>query len=255
MYEKELALALTLAEQAGILQLQGTKNRFAVTIKTDNSPVTDIDKACEELITTSLASSFPDDSILGEESGKKEGSSNRCWIIDPLDGTRPFIRGIPTFSTLIALEDNGIPVVGVIHLPALERTCWAAKGLGAFLNGRPIHVSETTTLKSAMGSALGYIEHPDTMVKKQLLGMMSALDYHYGFMDAFSYACLAEGKLDVCVNLLDKPWDCAAAACIVTEAGGTYSDIHGNKTTHNGSIVLSNGILHKETLDFFKSSR
>lgn len=255
MFEKELAIALSLAEQAGALQLQGSQRLLSISTKDDNSPVTAIDKACEELIATALMSSFPNDAFLGEESGKREGVSGRTWIVDPLDGTRPFIRGIPTFSTLIALEEHGVPVVGVIHLPALQRTCWAAQGMGAFLNGRPIHVSGTTSLSNAMGSALGYIEHSDTLKKEQLLQLMTGLDYHYGFMDAFSYVCLAEGKLDICVNLLDKPWDCAAAASIISEAGGTFSDIHGNKTTHNGSIILSNGILHEQALEFFKSSR
>lgn len=253
MYELELSHAIDGALKAGELQQQGRHKQHAIDIKNDTSPVTEIDKACEEVLFNELITAFPADAFLGEESGMQTGSSGRCWIVDPLDGTRPYIRGIPTYSTIIALEQDSVPVVGVINLPALNLTCWAAKGKGAFLNGTPLHVSSTKELSCAMGSALGFIERPEAVLKTQLLSLMKCWDYSYGFMDAFSYVCLAEGKLDVCVNLLDKPWDCAAAACIITEAGGTFSDIHGEKTVHNGSFVASNGILHQLTLDYFRN--
>ena len=255
MYTRELTLALSLAEKAGDIQMHHQNTPIQIHYKEDTSPVTAVDRECETLIRSAITEKFPEDAFLGEESGKQSGTSGRCWIVDPLDGTRPFIRGIPTFSTLIALETDGHPVVGVIHLPALGKTCWAAKGHGAFCNGRPIHVSTTPTLKDAVGSALGYLEHEESDLRQSLLTFMGALGYHYGFMDAFSYACLAEGKLDVCVNVLDKPWDCAAAACIVSEAGGTFTDITGTASVHNGSIILSNGILHEQTFDFFRNFR
>jgi histidinol-phosphatase len=253
MYESELSHAIDGALKAGELQQQGRYKQHAIDIKNDTSPVTEIDKACEEVLLNELITAFPADAFLGEESGMQTGSSGRCWIVDPLDGTRPYIRGIPTYSTIIALEEDSFPVVGVINLPALNLTCWAAKGKGAFLNGTPLRVSSKKELSCAMGSALGFIERPEAFLKTQLLSLMKCWDYSYGFMDAFSYVCLAEGKLDVCVNLLDKPWDCAAAACIITEAGGTFSDIHGEKTVHNGSFVASNGFLHQLTLDFFRN--
>jgi histidinol-phosphatase len=250
-YTLEVSTAINCAHAAGVLQQKALQRRPVIDIKADSSPVTDVDTACEELIRNQLLNIFPHDAYLGEESGIVSGTSGRRWIIDPLDGTRPYIRGIPTYSTLIALEDHDQPVIGVIHLPALNITCWAGRNDGAFLNGNPIHVSPTASLARAMGSALGFLEHPSNLHREQLLTLMKTWDYAYGFMDAFSYVCLASGKLDLCVNLLDKPWDCAAAACIVTEAGGKFSDIHGESSVHNGSIVLSNGILHSQILDYF----
>ncbi len=250
-YTKELAMAIDLAEQAGVIQQKYQATQLSPEYKADHSPVTIVDRRCEERIRSGLLNAFPRDGFIGEESGTIEGTSGRRWIVDPLDGTRPFIRGIPTYSTLIGLEDHGIPVVGVIHLPALKQTCWAGKGHGAFNNGTPIHVSTTPTLRKAMGSALGFIEHDSENLRKRLLSCMRTWNYAYGFMDAFSYACCAGGKLDLCVNLLDKPWDCGAAACIIVEAGGRFSDLEGNESIHNGSIVLSNGLLHRQVLDFF----
>ena len=251
MYYKELALALNLADECGNIQKKYAPDSITVTRKEDESPVTEVDKQCESLLRSGLLDRFPDDGFLGEESGAASGSSGRRWIIDPIDGTRPFIRGIPTYSTLIALEEENVPVLGVIHLPALEITCWASRNEGAFCNGSAIHVSKTSKLQDAMGSALGFVEHPSAELRGKLLSAMRLWNYNYGFMDAYSYVCLASGKIDCSINLLDKPWDCAAAACIITEAGGTYSDINGTLSIENGSFLASNGVLHKHLLNFF----
>lgn len=249
IFDKELSAALAIAQAAGNIHLDLQPKD--IEHKDDNSPVTEIDKKCEQLIRNKLMEMFPNDGFLGEETGDFKGSNDRKWIVDPLDGTRPFIRNIPTHSVLIALEQENEPVVGIIHLPALKITCWAKKNGGAFLNGKPIRVSETSEMKSAMGSALGFLEKSETNEGKKLFSLMKSWDYAYGFMDAYSYVCAASGKLDMCVNLLDKPWDCAAAACIVSEAGGIFSDIHGNRSVYNGSIVISNKKLHSEIIDFF----
>jgi myo-inositol-1(or 4)-monophosphatase len=250
-YENELKLARDIALKAGRLQLDGRGSLGNVDRKSDDSPVTEVDRKCEALIRDSLLKSFPADGFLGEETGQHKGTSGRTWIVDPLDGTRPYIRGIPTYSVLIALEDADEPVVGVLHLPALGETYWAHKGGQAFFNGNPIHVSTTPELSRALASSLGFVERADTPEAASLMKLMRNWDYAYGFMDVYSYACVAAGRLDLCVNLLDKPWDCAAAACVVKAAGGRYSDISGNENIHNGTIVLSNGILHDAVLTYF----
>jgi histidinol phosphatase-like enzyme (inositol monophosphatase family) len=250
-YDTELNMALTYAKEAGNVQLSFQRNSLTFERKSDFSPVTEVDKKCEEIIRDGLLSKFPSDGFLGEETGNHTGNSSRRWIVDPLDGTRPFIRGIPTFSTLIALEEDGEIRVGVIHLPALKITCWASWGGGAFENGSKIHVSNTSSLSEATGSALGFLQKSEEQSGVQLLQLMKSLDYIYGFMDAFTYVCVATGRLDCAVNLLDKAWDCAAAACIITEAGGTYTDISSKKTVHSGSIIFSNGVLDKQLLHFF----
>ena len=249
--DKELDIAVEAAVEAGKIQLDGLKTRLNIERKGDRSPVTDVDKRCEARIREIILGAFPDDGFLGEESGESGEGKARRWIVDPVDGTRPYIRGIPTHSVLIALEEGGEPVVGVIHLPAMNIVCQAAKGKGAFLNGEKINVSPIGKLPDAMGSVLGITEYADAPLGRSLLELTRAWDYTYGFMDAYSYVLLASGKLDVCVNLLDKPWDCAAAACVVTEAGGKFSSINGEKTVHNGSIILTNGILHDDVLKFF----
>jgi histidinol phosphatase-like enzyme (inositol monophosphatase family) len=253
MQRRELTVAIKAAQAAGKIQLDGLKEPASLDIekKSDRSPVTAVDKACEARIREILLGEFPNDGFLGEETGENAGTTARRWIADPLDGTRPFIRGIPTHSALIALEEDGVPTVGVIHLPAMGLTCYAASGYGAFIDGERIRVSSTSNLSEAMGSVLGITEYAGAPLGESLIALTRAWDYTYGFMDAYSYVLLADGKLDACVNLLDKPWECAAAACIVTEAGGRYSSVRGEKTVHGGSIVLTNGILHEATLGFF----
>lgn len=251
-YDNELKKALEAAKLAGNVQLNSRNLLSTIERKTDRSPVTQIDKKCEALIKELLLSHFPSDNFLGEETGDQSANSSRRWIVDPLDGTRPYIKNIPTYSVLISLEVDLKPVVGVIHLPAMGITCWASEGKGAFLNDQSIHVSETDSLGNSMGSALGFIEKSSTAEGKNLFSLMHSWDYMYGFMDAYTYICIASGKLDLAVNLLDKAWDCSAAACIISEAGGMFSDIFGNKSTHNGSIVFSNGKLHDKILSYFK---
>lgn len=250
-YSRELTCALKAAQEAGILQKVSAARRRAVTIKKDGSPVTGVDRACEALVRDQLLSVFPDDGFLGEETGNTAGRSGRRWIVDPLDGTRPYCHDIPTYSVLIALEDEGDVRLGVIHLPSMNTTCWATKGGGAFLNGKPIRVSAVRDPRKAFGTALGFVEKARTEEGRRLLSLMGQWDYSYGFMDAYSYVCVASGRLDIAVNLLDKAWDCAAAACIVREAGGRFSDIRGAAAVDRGSIILSNGVLHDAALRFF----
>lgn len=251
-YAVELQLAIEAAKLAGAIQLENRHLLTSIEKKNDRSPVTAIDRECERVIKAHLLSRFPSDSFLGEETGDHHGKSSRRWIVDPLDGTRPYIRNIPTYSVLISLETDMKPVVGVIYLPAMGILCYGSEGAGAFLNDQPISVSETSALEHSMGSALGFIEKSDLAEGKNLFSLMHSWDYMYGFMDAYTYVCIASGRLDLAVNLLDKAWDCSAAACIITEAGGMYTDIHGNKTAHNGSIVFSNGKFHNAILKYFK---
>jgi histidinol phosphatase-like enzyme (inositol monophosphatase family) len=251
-YKKELKVSLDAARAAGKIQLAYRGRLPRVETKTDASPVTKVDRKCETVIRDILMRRFPADGFLGEETGYETGSSGRTWIVDPLDGTRPFLRGIPTFSVLIALQDGNDLTVGCMHLPALGETYWAQKGRGAYLNGKRIYVSKTRNLSRAMGSGLGFVEHSSKRRGRRLLFLMKTWDYAYGFMDAYSYGGVACGRLDVCVNLLDKPWDCAAAACIVAEAGGAFSDVNGNRSVHNGSVILSNGFVHDAVLEYFQ---
>jgi histidinol-phosphatase len=251
-YDAELATAAEAALAAGAIQLDKRNNILRVEEKSDRTPVTEVDRLCETVIREMILKRFPDDGFLGEETGEEKGTSGRKWIVDPLDGTRPYIRGLPTFSALIALEDGGELALGCMHLPAMGETYLAQKGKGAFCNNSPIHVSPTKTVDRIMGSGLGFVEKAGTREGKKLVSLMGRWEYAYGFMDVFTYGCIASGKLDVCVSLLDKPWDCAAAACIVSEAGGTYSDLRGNRSVYNGSVIISNGFIHDSVVEYFQ---
>ena len=253
-YNQELRIAREAACKAGEIQLFHRNKLLHIENKCDASPVTEVDKLCEQVIRDMVRKHFPFDGFLGEETGLDNGTSGRKWIVDPLDGTRPYIRGIPTYSTLMALEDHDELVVGCMNLPALGETYWAVKGGGAFLNGSPVHVSTKPHLSSVLGSAFGFIEKTGTPDAHALLNLMGAWGYAYGFMDAYTYGSIAAGRIDASVNLLDKPWDCAAAVCIIQEAGGRFSDINGNNTIYSGSCVLSNGIVHEAVLEYFRGS-
>jgi histidinol-phosphatase len=251
-YNQELKIALEAVRAAGEIQLRHRKNILNVKIKSDYSPVTEVDGLCESVIRDKLLHSFPHDGFLGEETGEDQGTSGRKWIVDPLDGTRPYIRGIPTHSSLIALEDGGDLILGCMNLPALNEIYWAAKGGGAFLNGAPLRVSTISRLQDSLGSAFGFAEKSKAPEVNQLLQLMKQFGYVYGFMDAFTYGCIASGRIDASINLLDKPWDCAAAVCIVREAGGRFTDINGAESVYNGSCILSNGLVHDEVLKYFQ---
>lgn len=248
LFEAEMELAKRLARAAGAIQLS-RHGADVVDLKPDASPVTEVDLRCETLIRSEIGAAFPEDGFLGEESGEEVGRSGRTWIVDPLDGTRPYIRGIVTHAALIALEDAAGPALGVIHLPALDLTCWAARGSGAFCNGEPARVSTTCTLNDAIGSGLGFVQRFDEPEGVRLFELMRLTGYSYGFMDAYSYVCIATGRLDFCVNLMDAPWDCAAAAAIITEAGGQWSDAAGVESVRRGTFVATNGVLHRTVLD------
>ena len=251
-YAQELSVAKAIAQKVGLYQLQQQDSLGKINLKEDRSPFTHIDTTSEEMIKEALLSAFVQDSFWGEESGKTAGSNNRQWIVDPLDGTRPYIHKIPTFSILIALEEEGELVVAVCHFPALNETYYATKNGGAFCNDRPISVSKTSEITDAMGSSLGLTETGGEQVSRELFSEMQRWDYVYGFMDAYSYMSVASGKLDLCITLIDFPWDRAPAALIVQEAGGVFSDLQGEKSIYGDQFIVSNGHLHTATLGSFK---
>ena len=192
-YDAELKTATEAAIAAGAVQIDRRKKGLHVETKPDRSPVTEVDTLCETVIRDMLTKQFPRDGFLGEETGEGKGSSGRKWIVDPLDGTRPYIRGLPTFSVLIALEDGGELVAGCIHLPAMGELYVAQKGKGAFCNNSRIHVSSTDAPDHVFGSGFGFVEKAETSEGKALVSLMQQWDYAYGFMDAI---LVIEGKKD-----------------------------------------------------------
>jgi histidinol phosphatase-like enzyme (inositol monophosphatase family) len=247
-YADELGFARHVAEDAGRFALAHFRTALTVEYKADHSPVTIADRGAEERLRTSIGTAFPHDGILGEELGEASGSSGRRWIIDPIDGTQSFIRGVPLWGVLVALEDHGECVVGVIALPALKETLWAARGGGAFVNGTPARVSSATTLADA--AILTSDASPRHFGDKhagfqQLLGRAAR---HRGWGDCYGYALVATGRAEVMLDPLMNPWDAGAVKPIIEEAGGIFCAWDGTPTIYGGSglampVALRNPVL------------
>ncbi|GAB7071344.1 histidinol-phosphatase [Mycobacterium hodleri] len=248
----DLGLALQMADEADALTL----DRFGaldlhVETKPDLTPVTDADKSAEELLRGLLDANRPDDAVLGEEFGGTAVFEGRQWVLDPIDGTKNFVRGVPVWSTLIALLDDGVPTVGVVSAPALARRWWASAGQGAFtsFNGvsRRISVSGVSELDSASLSfsdlTTGWEDRRDRFVE-----LTDAVWRVRGYGDFWSYCLLAEGAVDVVTEPEVKLWDLAPLDIVVREAGGRFTNIEGAPGPHGGSAIATNGHLHDEVL-------
>jgi histidinol-phosphatase len=248
-YASELAFALDLAEQADRISRRYFRSTdLHVDRKADASPVSEADTAIEQAIRQRVGETYPDDAVLGEEYGASQPGARRRWIVDPIDGTRKFVRGLPGFATLLALEAEGEVVVGVASAPALERRWWAARGQGAFANGTPIHVSERAVLSAAHvahGSIEGWVQIG------RLAGLAALATRSWGtsgYADFWIHMLVAEGAAEVAVEAQAAIWDVAALALIVEEAGGRFSDVDGSRTITGGSAISSNGLVHDEVV-------
>ncbi|WP_020498476.1 histidinol-phosphatase [Sciscionella marina] len=252
MSTADLTLALELAEAAD----EHTLARFAavdlrVETKPDRTPVTDADIAVEDLIRARIAERRPGDGVAGEERGGTVGTG-RCWLVDPIDGTKNFSRGVGVWATLIALLEDGEPVVGVASAPALGRRWWAAKGQGAFVRDhrgtRRITVSGVGALADAYLSTTEFTtwrEHHSLAAYQRLSG---ACWQSRALGDFWSHCLVAEGAIDLAAEPIVNPWDLAALFVIVTEAGGRFTDLSGQPRYDNGSALSSNGLLHEAAL-------
>ncbi|MGH3127426.1 MAG: inositol monophosphatase family protein [Gaiellaceae bacterium] len=235
----DLELARRLADAADAISLPRFRTGLAIETKPDLTPVTEADRAVEAELRRVLAEERPDDAILGEEQGAA-GSGSRRWILDPIDGTRNYARGIPVWATLIALEEGGVVRLGMVSAPALSHRWWAERGVGAFADGEPIHVSAVSRIEDSVLSFA--IEDNVPAIAKRAW-------HARGFGDFWSYMLIAEGCVD---GAADGPgvgeWDLAATQVIVEEAGGRFSDRHGEVRIDSGSAVASNGLIHDELL-------
>lgn len=253
-YIDDLRFAHYLADQADDL----TMKRFGsvdlqVEAKPDMSLVSDADRDVEDMIRERLASSRSRDAILGEERGRT-GASRRQWIIDPIDGTHNFVRGVPVWATLISLVDDGEVVVGLVSAPALRRRWWAASGLGAHTGtslqrSRQIHVSGVKTIDEAF---LSYSSLDGWLAAgrgREFLQLQSDFWRTRGFGDFWSYMMVAEGAVDVACEPELEVYDMAALVPIVREAGGKFTSLTGEDGPWGGNAVASNGLLHSVVLE------
>ena len=237
----DLDLALRLADAADELALSRFRARdLVIETKPDRTPVTEADRAVEAELRTILGVERRRDAFLGEEGGQA-GSGSRRWIVDPIDGTRNYSRGVPVWATLIALEDHGAVTVGVVSAPALHRRWWAERGSGAHANGDIVRVSRVSRPEDAVLTFA--LEHP--------LPSLAARAWHArGYGDFCSHMLVAEGAVDGAIDAIGvSVWDLAAVQVIVEEAGGTFTDFSGEHRVDGGSAFSSNGLLHADLVD------
>src|SRR6202034_4700596 len=252
-YDDDLRFAHVLADAADDI----TTRRFRaldlrVEAKPDLTPVTDADKAAEESLRNVLRRSRPRDAVLGEEFGR-DGGGPRCWVIDPIDGTKNYVRGVPVWATLIGLMDGDQVVMGVVSAPALGRRWWAGVGGGAWTRrsltkASRCQVSQVTKLSDASFSYSGIGGWAETGRLDGFLALSQAVWRTRGFGDFWSHMLVAEGAVDVSAEPDVSLWDLAALQVIVEEAGGRFTSLDGIATPDGGSVVCSNGHLHDEVL-------
>ena len=247
MTERALAAAVDAARAAGEIALKYYRSGFDVTLKSDLSPVTQADREAEAAIVEVLTSAYPGYGILGEEHGSRGNQESR-WIVDPIDGTRNFVRRIPIWATLIALEQRGDLTVGVIHVPATGELYTARRGAGARCNGAPIGVSDVGTMSDAF-----FVHAGLGLVRRQgwwdgFTRLIDATERQRGFGDFIGYTLVAEGKAEIYAELDLKPWDLAAPRIVVEEAGGRFTDFEGRSTIYSGTALATNGRLHDAAL-------
>ena len=234
-------IALSFMKPAKTEVLKWYRGQYSIDLKADQSPVTIADRKAEEILRKKISQNFPEHGIIGEEFGNHSPDAEWVWTIDPIDGTRSFIRGLPLFACMIALLHKGKPVLGIIELPALGETAWAVKGKGCFSNGKPLKVSTQPRLK---GAFVAVADHYCFRSEKCTF-LYNRLNQEAGivrtYSDAFGHLMAVRGVVDVMVDPLAKIWDYAPCKILVEEAGGRFANFSGNKASiEEGSAIVGN---------------
>jgi histidinol-phosphatase len=247
-----LEIAIEAAREAGAIALKRYTEGFDVTLKADQTPVTQADREAEQAIVRLLSRAGSGYGFLGEEFGA-QGNQEVRWIVDPIDGTKNFIRRIPVWATLIGLEERGEVTLGVIYNPVTNELLYARKGDGAFSNGERVRVSTVPTLSEA------FLCHASLHVLRQtgrwdgFVRLVDATARQRGFGEYLSYALVARGQAEIAIEADLKPWDLAAIKILIEEAGGTFTDFDGKPTIYSGSALATNGRLHEAALSLLRS--
>ena len=242
------------AYHAAQLALRYFKGDLEVEIKADQSPVTVADREAEALLRTRLLSAFPNDGFLGEEYGEQPGSSGFRWVVDPIDGTRSFVRGIPLWGTLVGLEYKGEQIAGIAAAPALGETWRALRGDGAFRNDKSMHVSAVDHLSDALIFYSGVTWFHQAGHLDAFLALAGQTDRQRGFGDFYGFMLVAQGSGEIMLDHGVKIWDVVAIKPIIEEAGGQFSDWDGRPSVHRTDVLASNGKLHDEALRILQTT-
>jgi len=253
-WQPRYELAVATAREAGQLALGYFNSALKVEWKNDASPVTVADRDAEDLIRAALLSAFPGDGFLGEESGDKPSSSGFRWIIDPIDGTRNFVRGIPLWATLIGLEYKDEQIAGIAFVPALGKLYRALRGEGAYCDDRRIHVSNIEDLGQSLMFYSSLSWFMKAGCKDSFEKLAQLVQRQRGFGDFYGFVLVAQGSGELMVEHGVHAWDVAALQVIVEEAGGRFSNWDGGRDITRPDVVVSNGKVHDKVLDILGRS-
>ena len=234
-FGRELDVAKLLAQEAGSLALDLQRRGITAEKKADESPVTAADRACEKLIVDHIAREFPSDGVLGEEGARRESRNGRKWIVDPIDGTKDFVRGIPLWAVLIGLEEDGEVVAACAHSPRQGLLLWAARGGGAWANDSRIHVSDKSEPGDSVLAFNGFNKDGVACFSDHLVPWLQRFWSVRSLGGAVDAMLVAQGHADVWVEPSGKPWDFAALKIIVEEAGGVFRSFSGEPTIYGGN--------------------
>ncbi|MBT9546116.1 MAG: histidinol phosphate phosphatase [Candidatus Sericytochromatia bacterium] len=251
-YQDLFEVACEAAWVAGRQTLAHFNTGVNVEWKADHSPVTVADREAERTLRRIINQAFPNHAILGEEYGEQPGSDPIRWILDPIDGTRSFARGIPLYGVQVGVEVMGEPVVGVIYLPVLDELVAAYQGGGCTLNGRPCHVSQVKDCDQAL-----LLAHDLNLIQKRWQGLDALVEQVQGLRnwgDCYSFVQVATGKAEMVLEPRMSPWDNAPLLTILEEAGGLFTNWRGERTIHGGEALASNGHFHPFLLEALKDS-
>jgi histidinol phosphatase-like enzyme (inositol monophosphatase family) len=244
-----LDFATDAAWQAGKITLSYFGTGIVPELKSDQTPVTVADRQAENLLRTLIEARFPDHAVLGEEYGESNQGARYRWILDPIDGTKSFVQGVPLYGVLIGLERDGEPLLGVCYLPALDEMVAAGQGLGCTLNGRRIRVSAVKEMADAvfLTSDVAAFSKRGRQDVYHKLEQATRLSRTWG--DCYGHILVAMGRAEMMLDAAMNVWDCAALLPILQEAGGTFTDWEGNATIHGPDAFSTNGHLFKRVLE------
>ncbi len=246
LFSPRLEIALEACWRAGKITLAYYQSQVHIAIKHDGSPVTPADLRAEQEIRRLLGKHFPDDAIVGEEGGARKASAETgTWYIDPIDGTKSFICGVPFYAVLLAYEIQGEVVLGVVNLPALNEMIWASKGSGCFWNGRRARVSSVNDLQEARFMLTDYRQMEKDCPASGLQQLCAETRMQRTWGDAYGHVLVATGRAEIMIDPRMAVWDCGPLLPILQEAGGRFTDWQGNATIHGPNAFSTNGLLHE----------
>jgi histidinol phosphatase-like enzyme (inositol monophosphatase family) len=249
MPQVTVELLNSLARRAGAITLEHYMTGLSVETKADESPVTVADRRTEQFMREEILRLFPSDGIVGEEFGVTEGTSGRKWILDPIDGTKSFIHGVPFYGVMIGVEEDGEMVAGTVYIPPLGEVATAVRGHGCWWNGRPARVSAVAALKDSLVLTTDVEHHAASgrAASWQALASRARLVRTWG--DCYGYVLVATGRAEVMTDATMSPWDAAALMVIMEEAGGSFTDYAGNRTVYGNCGIGTNGRVLAEVLE------